>query len=60
MQKKFKSRINAVRFAGVTGMKVKQGKVCKMADGSKGRWYTLTKGGKKTGKRKGKKYGPYR
>lgn len=60
MQKKFRSRINAVRFAGVTGLKVGKSKPCKMADGTKGRMYTLTKGGKKTGKRKGKKYGPYR
>lgn len=47
MQKKFKSRPKAAKFAKVTGMKIKQGKACKMADGSKGHWFTLTKAKKK-------------
>lgn len=47
MQKKFRSRTAALRFAKTTGMKVKQGKACKLADGTKARWYTLTKAKKK-------------
>lgn len=43
MQKKFRTHEKAVRFAAVTRMKVKRGKPCKMADGTKGHWYTLTK-----------------
>jgi len=43
MQKKFKSMVTARKFAKTTKMTVKQGKGCKMADGSKGHWFTLTK-----------------
>jgi len=41
MRKKFGSRAKASRFAA--GRKIKAGPACKMADGSKGRWYTITK-----------------
>jgi len=51
MQKKFKSIQKAHKFAKTTKMKVKRGKACKMADGTKGAWYTLTKGKKKPKKR---------
>ena len=44
MQKKFRSITAARKFAKTTKMKVKQGKVTKLADGTKARWYTLTKG----------------
>ena len=47
MQKKFRSRTAALRFAKTTKMKVKQGTACKLKDGTKARWYTLTKGPKK-------------
>jgi len=47
MQKKFRSITAARKFAKTTKMKVKQGKVTKLADGTKARWYTLTKGPKK-------------
>ena len=43
MQKKFKSLATARKFAKTTHMKVKVGKVCKMADGKKGHWFTLSK-----------------
>lgn len=51
MQKKFKSMAKARKFAKTTKMKVKQGKACKMADGTKGRWFTLTKTKSKKRKR---------
>jgi len=47
MQKKFKSLATARKFAKTTHMKVKAGKACKMADGSKGHWFTMTKAKKK-------------
>ena len=50
MRRKFSSPANAKRFAKVTKMKVKKGPACKMADGKKGNWYTLTKS--KTTKRR--------
>lgn len=49
MQKKFSSIAKARKFAKTTKMKVKRGKSCKMSDGKKGNWYTLTKGKKKKG-----------
>lgn len=52
MQKKFRSPTRAAKFAKVTGMKAKKGKACKMADGTKGNWYTLTKGTLKKKRRK--------
>ena len=52
MQKKFKSLAKARKFAKTTHMKVKQGKVAKMADGTKGRWFTLTKTKSKAKKRR--------
>lgn len=39
--KKFKSLDKARKF--FKGRKVKQGKACKMSDGSKGHWYSSTK-----------------
>lgn len=51
-QKKFRSITTARKFAKTTGMKVKQGKACKMADGKKGHWFTLTKGTLKRKRRK--------
>ena len=47
MQRKFRSITAARRFAKTTKMKVKAGKACKLKDGTKARWYTLTKGPKK-------------
>ena len=52
MRKKFRSITAARKFAKTTGMKVKQGAVARLADGTKARWYTLTKGKKKKAKRK--------
>lgn len=43
MQKKFRSMTTARKFAKTTKMKVKKGKACKMADGKKGSWFTLSK-----------------
>jgi hypothetical protein len=43
MQKKFRSDAAAKKYAAVTHMKVKRGKPCKLADGTKAHWYTLTK-----------------
>lgn len=53
MRKKFRSLQAAHRFAKTTKMKVKAGTVTKLADGTKARWYTLTKtkGTKKKRKR---------
>ena len=45
MRKKFSSATKARRFAA--GRKIKAGKACKMADGSKGRWYVITKKAKR-------------
>jgi hypothetical protein len=45
MRKKFKSETSARKFA--KGRKMKRGKACKMADGSKGHWYTIYKKAKK-------------
>ena len=42
MQKKFKSMTSARKFVAATGGKVKKGKACKLADGTKASWYTLT------------------
>jgi len=47
MQKKFRSITAARKFAKTTKNKVRQCKVTKLADGTKARWYTLTKGPKK-------------
>jgi hypothetical protein len=49
MRKKFKSLGSAYRFAKGFGVMIKKGKACKMADGSKGYWFTITK---KKGKKK--------
>jgi hypothetical protein len=43
MQKKFRSPAKANAFAKVMHMKAKKGKACKLADGTKANWYTLTK-----------------
>jgi len=51
MRKKFRSIAKARKFAKTTKMKVKRGPKCKMSDGTKGNWFTLTKGKKKKGKR---------
>ena len=42
MQRKFKSRTAALKFVKATGGKIKQGKACKLKDGTKARWYTLS------------------
>jgi len=47
MQKKFRSITAARAFAKTTKMKVRQGKACKLADGTKAHWFTLTKAKKK-------------
>ena len=47
MKKKFSTREKAARFAKGFGMKLTAGASTKMADGSKGRWYSLTKKAKK-------------
>ena len=49
MRKKFKSMTSARKFAAATGGKVKMGPACKLADGTKAHWFTLTwpKKGKK-------------
>jgi hypothetical protein len=43
MQRKFRSSTAAAKVAKVLGMKVKAGKPCKLADGTKAKWYTFTK-----------------
>jgi hypothetical protein len=43
--KKFKSIAKARKF--FKGRKVKKGKACKMADGTKGYWFSSTKKAKK-------------
>lgn len=43
MRKKFRSETKARAFARTTKMKIKKGPKCKMADGTKGNWFTLTK-----------------
>lgn len=45
MRKKFKSLSNAKKFG--KNLTVKMSTACKMADGSKGHWFILTKGKKK-------------
>jgi hypothetical protein len=52
MQKKFKSMTSARKFVAATGGKVKKGKACKLADGTKASWYTLTWAKKKAKKRR--------
>lgn len=47
MQKRFRSLTAARNFAKTTKMKIKRGKACKLKDGTKANWYTLTKGPKK-------------
>ena len=44
-QKKFRSLRAAQKFA--QGMKVKKGKACKLADGTKANWYSFKKKAKK-------------
>jgi len=51
MQRKFRSSTAAAKVAKVLGMKVKAGKACKLADGTKAKWYRLTRT-KKAKKRK--------
>jgi len=52
MQRKFRSSTAAAKVAKVLGMKVKAGKACKLADGTKAKWYTFTKTKKAAKKRK--------
>lgn len=52
MKRKFRSLQAAQRFAKTTKMKVKAGTVTKLADGTKARWYTLTKTKRPKAKRK--------
>lgn len=52
MRKKFKSMTAARAFVRTTGGKVKAGPACKLADGTKARWYTLSWPKKKGKKRR--------
>jgi len=52
MRKKFRSMTAARNFAKTTKMKIKKGPACKLSDGSKANWYTLTKTKKAKAKRR--------
>ncbi len=43
MRRKFRSKIAADHYASAFGYRAKAGTACKLKDGTKARWYTLTK-----------------